>query len=124
MKEYKFNEEFPFEVVDVNKKLYMFTNMRVDRDSIPEGLYAYDVGDDCDGEFWRIQKFVLVNHWGTIIGKDEVPLGEDGAYWCDPSPENDNISSEGTYPFADPVHSLEEYMALAEEYEKNMREED
>lgn len=121
MKGCKFNEEFPFEVVDVNKKLYMFTNMRVDRDSIPEGLYAYDVRDDCDGEFWEIQKFVLVNHWGTIIGKYELPL-EDGSYLCDPSPEDDNISSEGNYPFADPVQTLEEYLSLAEKYGKNKEE--
>lgn len=74
-----FNDEFVaknhvFEIVELQGKQYMFTNLRVKRDTIPEGLYAYDVADDCDGSFCRVQKFVLVNHWGTIIGKEPIEM--------------------------------------------------
>lgn len=66
------------EVVLVNSKPYLFTNMRIDRSSIPEGWFAYDVreSEGGAGDFAEVQRFVLVNHWGTIIGMDELPLTE------------------------------------------------
>lgn len=83
-----FNDEFvaknhTFEIVELQGKQYMFTNLRVRRDTIPEGLYAYDVGDNCDGSFCRIQKFVFVNHWGTIIGKKPIDMKIFHSEYCD-----------------------------------------
>lgn len=117
----KFKDEFPFEIVEVQGKPYMFTNMRICRESIPDGLFAYDVGDACDGEFWRIQPFVLVNHWGTIIGKDEMLLNSSGAYYCAPIPENDNVSSEGDF-LGISVSTVAEYMKVAKEYNDKKEE--
>ena len=70
------SEETCLEIVSVNHKPYMFTNMRIDRKSLPDGFVAYDVrdDDDCSGTFAQIQPYVWVNHWGTIIGLDELPL--------------------------------------------------
>ena len=107
----KYDEIFPAEIVEVQGKPYMFTNLRVDRGSIPEGLYAYDVGDDCDGCFWKIQRFVLVNHWATIIGKEPVDLDEFGQYACPPDPEFPELSSEGLFP-GDVVNSTDEYLKI------------
>lgn len=71
------NEINGFEIVSVNNKPYMFTNMRIDRESLPKGFVAYDVRDgDCDGRFAQINKYVWVNHWGTIIGIDPILLDE------------------------------------------------
>ncbi len=71
-----------FFLVDTDGYICLFTNMRLDRDTIPAGLYCYDVRDaDCDGTFAEIQPFVLVNHWGTIISKEPIPLNEYGCYW-------------------------------------------
>lgn len=72
-----------FELVQVdNLPPCLFTDLRIDKDSLPSGIYAYDVRDcDCDGTFAEIKKFVLVNHWGTILCKEEVPLDEYGSYY-------------------------------------------
>lgn len=75
-----------FDVVTVDSHPYMFTNMRVDRDSIPDGFVAYDVRDcDCDGEFAEIRDYVLVNHWGTIIGLGALEMDENLGYLPDES---------------------------------------
>ena len=54
----------------------MFTNARVDRSSIPEGLFCYDVrgADDDPGGLTVIEPFVAVNHAGTIIGIEDYML--------------------------------------------------
>jgi hypothetical protein len=80
----KFNPSDRFEAVEVQGKIFLFTNMRVDRDTLPEGCHAYDVRDDdeCSGSFTQVQPFVLVNHWGTIIGPEEIDLDESGRYNC------------------------------------------
>ena len=73
-------------LVDMDGYICLFSNLRLDRDTIPEGLFCYDVRDaDCDGTFAEVQPFVLVNHWGTIISKEPIPLNEYGCYW----PERD-----------------------------------
>ena len=113
----RFEEIFPADVVDVQGKPYLFTNLRVIRESIPEGLYAYDVRDDCDGIFWQIQPRVLVNHWGTIIGCQPVDLDDTGAFICEEDEFDPGLSKEGCfidYSLAD----LDEYMNL---YAKNRR---
>ena len=99
-------------VLDVNEKLdvcevngteYLFTNLRIKRDTLPEGVVAYDVRDNCDGEFCQIQRFVMVNHWGTVIGTEPLPL-EDGSYY----PEGDDGCFTGDYM------SLAEFLAEKE----------
>lgn len=45
-----------------------FTCLRVDRDSLPKYLYAYDLRDSDDGEeICQVKNFVLVNHAGTFV---------------------------------------------------------
>lgn len=73
-----FNADETMEIVVVFDKPYLFTDMRIDRDTLPEGAVAYDVRDNCDGEFCQIKEFVLVNHWGTIIGLDRILMAFDG----------------------------------------------
>ena len=81
----------------------LFTNLRIDREGIPENLFCYDVRDsDClDGSFAQIKEYVLVNHWGTIITKEPFPLDASGAYY---PKEEENYWGHGL--------SLSEYLAL------------
>ena len=54
----------------------MFTDLRIDRSTVPEGLFCYDVrgtGDD-PGALYVIEPFVYVNHSGTIIGVEDYML--------------------------------------------------
>lgn len=110
-----FNTLFPMEVVEVQEKLYMFTIARVDRETVPDGLFAYDVADANDGEFWRIQKFVLVNHFGTIIGSEPITFSEENVYYPEPDPCNPNHSSDGNF-LGICVNSVEEYKEAEKEY--------
>ena len=77
------NEEFELVLLDGIPAL--FTNSRVDRKSIPDGVYCYDVRHDDDGQgiACEVAPHILVNHWGTMITREEIPL-EDGSYY----PEN------------------------------------
>lgn len=57
-----------YEEITVCGKPALFTSIRIRRDTIPDGLYAYDVrhDDECRGIPCEIAPFVMVNHWGTI----------------------------------------------------------
>ena len=72
-------------LVDTDGYICLFTNSRLDRNTVPSDLHCYDVRDnDCDGTFAEIAPFVLVNHWGTIICKDKIPMDEEWhCYWPD-----------------------------------------
>ncbi len=71
------NEEF--EEVEVFGYPMIFTCLRVDRDSVPKGLYMYEVrhGDECDGDPVQIGERIIVNHWGTIISNRPIKLYTD-----------------------------------------------
>ena len=56
----------------------LFTNARLDRTTIPEGLYAYDLRDACDGNINELKDFVLVNHWGTVLVKEPIKGADEG----------------------------------------------
>ena len=92
-----------FELMEMLGQMVLFTNMRVDRSTIPEGLYAYDVrhDDDCTGEICEIKPSVMVNHWGTIICKEPVQLD---AYW------HSKFVDENDYSYLGDTASLDEYI--------------
>ena len=56
----------------------LFTNSRLDRTTIPDGLYAYDLRDECDGNINELKDFVAVNHWGTVLVKEPIEGADKG----------------------------------------------
>ena len=65
-----------FDHIELFNAPAMFTNLRIDRSTVPEGLFCYDVrgtGDD-PGALYAIEPFVFVNHSGTIIGVEDYML--------------------------------------------------
>ena len=60
-----------YELAEIDHNVVLFTNMRLDRDTVPEGIFCYDVrdSDDLDGNMAEVKPFVLVNHWGTILSR-------------------------------------------------------
>ena len=60
-------------------KEVLFTQARVDRDTLPKGIYAYDLrhGDD-DGVPCMLEKRVVVNHFGTVLTNKPFRLSKDG----------------------------------------------
>lgn len=62
-----------------------FSDMRIDRSTVPEGLYQYEVADDDEsqGDPARVKKGIMVNFWGTLVSDVPLPLGSDGVLWLD-----------------------------------------
>ena len=56
----------------------LFTNFRVDRQSLPEGFYKYSLREGVDDSFSSVKDDVSVNHMGDFICKQELDLnGQD-----------------------------------------------
>ena len=74
-----------YEEITVCGKPALFTSIRIRRDTIPDGLYAYDVrhDDECRGIPCEIAPFVMFNHWGTIILAEPLELPDDGRRYID-----------------------------------------
>ena len=107
MKPMNVNDINSFEVVTVDNRPYMFTNMRIDRDSLPKWFVAYDVRDcDGNGEFAEIRDYVLVNHWGTIIGTAMLEMNDDFCYLPD---EDKNDGCGIGYSVSDCAEFVERY---------------
>lgn len=80
-----------WEKVEVLGKEGLYSSLRVDKDTIPNGWHFYEVRhDDNDWcEPIEIALGVLVNHFGTLITKEPLPLEQstntDNAYlYIDP----------------------------------------
>lgn len=60
-----------------------FSDMRIDRSTVPEGRYQYEVADDDEsqGEPTRVKHGVMVNFFGTLISDVALPIGGDGVLW-------------------------------------------
>lgn len=70
-----------FERVEVFGKPALFTDLRVDRSTVPAGYHVYDVrGSDSDcGKLNTLERRVLVNHAGTVVAFEPL-LGETQEY--------------------------------------------
>ena len=97
-----------FEDVTVLGHPMIFTCLRVDRDTVPEGLYMYEVrhDDDQQGDPVQIGNWIMVNHWGTIISNKPIRL--------EPSPNRNNayrdIDPEEDWNYEGTVTTVKEYM--------------
>lgn len=60
-----------------------FSDMRIDRSTVPGERYQYEVAgdDDSGGDPARVQRGVLVNFFGTLISDVPLPLGDDKVLW-------------------------------------------
>ena len=97
-----------FEEVTVLGKPMIFTCARIDRATVPKGMYLYEVRHDDDqrGDPVQIGKWIMVNHWGTIISNRPIRLEK--------SPSIDNayrdIDPEQDWNYEGVSCTLKEYM--------------
>lgn len=86
----------PFErIADNTSEVYeicgieaVYIDLRIDRSTLPEGVYAYDVRDTSDdGGYYigRLEDSVIVNHAGTMLSREPLrmlhpDIGTDGVY--------------------------------------------
>ncbi|MCD8362346.1 MAG: hypothetical protein LUC98_05185 [Lachnospiraceae bacterium] len=71
-----------YEMAEIDRIPVLFTNRRLDRDTIPEGIFCYEAWDSdrLDVPMAQIRKSVLVNYGGTILSKKPFPLDEHDSY--------------------------------------------
>ena len=72
-----------FESFEILGKDALFTDSRVDRESVPEGYYAYDLRGCDDDPIYpaTVENHVLVNFAGTIITREPIEFPKEG-YVC------------------------------------------
>lgn len=83
----------------------LFTDLRCDRETLPEGMYMYEIrhDDDCQGIPCEIAKHIMVNHWGTVISNRPVNLTDgDKPYRL--------IDSEADWNYEETTQTLKKYM--------------
>ena len=68
------------EEVDLMGRTGYFTELRVDKETVPEGMHCYELrhGDD-DRVPVSVEESVRVNYFGAVILKEELELGEEKA---------------------------------------------
>lgn len=100
-----------FELAEIDNVVVIFTNARIDRDTVPFDLYCYDVreSEGFSGDPATLEKFVSVNHWGTIISMKPFPLDDDGCYLL-----KDGIN------FLDECCTLDDFMEMSPEDEMDV----
>ena len=72
--------EEEYEYVELFGKPALFTNSRIDRDTVPEGWYAYDLrgSDYYPREPATVEPHVVVNHAGTILTHEPISFPKEG----------------------------------------------
>lgn len=83
-----------YERVTVLGKTMLFSSFRIDRSTLPKGMYLYEVrhDDDLRGEPCQIGKRIMVNHWGTLITNEPlklIPSPQINNAYLDIDPEKD-----------------------------------
>jgi len=56
-----------YEFVELFGKPALFSNARIDRETVPDGVYVYDLRHGDSGRPLTVEPFVGVNHAGTVI---------------------------------------------------------
>jgi len=80
-----------FEEVTILDMPALFTGGRIDDNTVPDGYHVYEVrhDDDCRGDAVQLAKHIIVNHWGSLITRDEIEaVTKDGYLYIEPDALN------------------------------------
>lgn len=60
-----------------------FSDMRIDRSTVPKGRYQYEVADDDEsqGNPSRVRRGIMVNFFGTLISDVPLPIVDGNVLW-------------------------------------------
>lgn len=78
MKPIKFNDTADYQFMDVCGTTGVFTNMRINRESLPEGFHKYSLRSGEEEFICQICNEVMVDHAGDFITKEPIDLGPEG----------------------------------------------
>ena len=77
----------------------IFVNGRVERSTVPEGWYAYDLVEGDDDSFCAIRPYAVVNHGGTILLKGELAFPKNGTLILMNDEETNEKEADADYTF-------------------------
>ena len=79
-KKIQISNDEQYQEIELFDKPGLFSNGRIVRDNLPEGVYCYDLrGSDYDpGEPVCVEERVVVNHAGSVLLTDPLELAENG----------------------------------------------
>ena len=79
-KKIQISNDEQYQEIELFDKPGLFSNGRIVRDNLPEGVYCYDLrGSDYDpGEPVCVEERVVVNHAGSVLLTEPLELAEDG----------------------------------------------
>ena len=75
-------KDVTWEKVDVLGKECLFVELRIDKDTVPEGYFMYEVrhSDEDWGEPCKIAPWIMVNFFGTLLTKEPFELESNELY--------------------------------------------
>lgn len=79
MEECKNKENFVLDPRGKNRNEGFFTDLRIDRDTVPEGYYIYEFRSR-NGDLSTLENRVLIDHAGTLITKTPVKMNSYNFY--------------------------------------------
>ena len=83
-------QKVTYQEVAIFDRPALFTECRIDRTTVPEGVYRYELrhGDEDWGEPIELSRSLMVNFYGTVLTREPFQLPIDG--WI--PMENDSLS--------------------------------
>lgn len=67
-----------YQLAEIMGQEVLFSNGRIDRENLPDGLYCYDLREGDSGHAATIEPSVAVNHFGSIIKTQPIEFPETG----------------------------------------------
>lgn len=67
--------EIEYELFEIFGGDALFTDKRIDRESLPPGIYTYELRQGEDGDPATLEKQVLDNFYGTVLMNHPLTLG-------------------------------------------------
>lgn len=88
--------EEQYKEIKVLGKPALFHDMRLDRSTVPGGLYLYEVRHDDDGLGGPVQiaRGIMVNHFGSILTREPIKLPPEGCLDIDPEKDWDYVGGD------------------------------
>ena len=106
-----------FEQVELFGKPVLFTELRIDRDTVPDGLYLYELrhADEDWGEPCELARSITVNFFGSVLTSDPIQLSPEG--WL--PIKDDDFDYTG-----DPAMTARDYLTAHPPTDKDAREQE
>lgn len=79
MEAIRFNDTSDYQHIEVLGTEGVFTSLRIQRESLPEGFHKYSLREGEEELFGQVANEVIVNHAGDLITKKPLDLGPKGA---------------------------------------------